>query len=107
MSYFKQEELKTIKLPSNPDYWVKVPKSLKWREIKQFIAAQQDGEVVIEAQMDTVLIALIREWNLDGPEGKVAEVNESNIGLLDSQDAIHIITESGSIFSGDADEKKG
>ena len=44
---------------------------------------------------DKMLMMIVKDWNLDGPDGKVAEINEDNMDMLEPADALYLIKEAG------------
>lgn len=96
MSYFASaRETKRIKLPSNPKYWVEVYTDLRWGETKKFAKINEDGTADLEASADAFLAALIKDWNLDGPDGKKADITSETIDQLQKDDALLLIRSAG------------
>jgi hypothetical protein len=42
-----------------------------------------------------MLMMIVKDWNLDGVDGKIAEINEENMDMLEPADALYLIKESG------------
>lgn len=63
---------------------------------KRLLAADMD-KITQNAGADgrtgiiTMLVAMIKEWNLDGPDGQRLPVNTENVGLLDARDVGEIV----------------
>ena len=96
MPYFKEgRETRKVKLPSNAEYWVEIYLGIKWGQTKHSLLLKEDGEVDMVLSADKMLMMIVKDWNLDGPDGKVAEINEANMDLLEPADALYLIKEAG------------
>lgn len=79
----------TVKLKSNPEYWVKVQTSLSWGEMKKISTIADDGTSVY--QIDAMLLACLKDWNLDDEDGNKLEINAESIDLLKKPDIEEIV----------------
>ena len=105
MSYFTENEVKRIDLPSNPAYWVEVKTNLKYADAKNFMALSKDGKVEQVAALDAFLKSVIVNWNLDDGDQKVAPIDDEHINQLEQKDAVAIIETAGQAVAGDKEEK--
>jgi len=105
MSYFTEPEFKTLTLPSNKDYWVKVQADLRYGDMKKFMGFSQDGELDVAGSADLFLETVIKEWNLDDAEGVILPVTKENIDRLTKDDALLIIAETGGAVEDDSAKK--
>lgn len=105
MGYFKEEQLKKLKLKTNPEYWVEVLADLRYGDIKKFGTQNPDGEVDFAASGDLFLLTVIKSWNLDDDAGTVLPITAENIDRLEKDDVMLIINEAGGLVE-DSDSKK-
>lgn len=96
MAYFKEgRETRKVNLPTNKDYWVEVYLGIRWGETKHSLQLREDGEVDMVMSADKMLMMVVKDWNLDGPDGKIAEINEANMDMLEPADALFLIKAAG------------
>lgn len=80
-------ETASVVLPSIPEGKVEVYRKLMASDLDRIVAAGEQRSQV------AVLALLIKDWNLEDPDGKPYPVTKENIGaLLDLNDANAIIT---------------
>lgn len=96
MAYFKEgRATRKVTLPTNKDYWVEIYLGIKWGQTKHSMVLNEAGEVDMVLSADKMLMMIVKDWNLDGPDGKVAEITEENMDMLEPADALYLIKESG------------
>ena len=96
MPYFKEgRATRKVTLPTNKDYWVEIYLGIRWGQTKHSLQLKEDGEVDMVMSADKMLMMIVKDWNLDGPDGKVAEINEDNMDMLEPADALYLIKEAG------------
>lgn len=96
MPYFKEGRTsRKVKLPTAPEYWVEIYEGIQWGQTKQSLQLNEKGDVDMVMSADKMLMMIVKDWNLDGPDGKVAEINEANMDLLEPADALYLIKEAG------------
>jgi len=91
MSYFADEQVKRIELPSDKKYYVDVIDGFRWRDVKQFVSVGDAGSVNFAATADKVLAIAIKDWNLDLSDGTIAPVTPENIDRLSQSDVLFIL----------------
>jgi hypothetical protein len=104
MGYFKSSETKQIAL-KDPAYWVKIASELRYGDLKNFAGASATGEIDFVTSADKLLLAVIKEWNLDDEQGNILPITNENIDRLERDDAITIITEAGGLIDSDTQKK--
>lgn len=105
MGYFKETQLKKLKLKSNPDYWVEITTDLKYGDLKAFASVSQEGQVDFATSADLFLKTIIKNWNLDDGEGNVLPVTPENIDRLEQADALLILNEAGGLVESESQKK--
>ncbi len=96
MAYFKEgRATRKVTLPTNKEYWVEIYLGIKWGQTKHSMVLKEDGEVDMVLSADKMLMMIVKDWNLDGADGKIAEINEENMDMLEPADALYLIRESG------------
>lgn len=96
MPYFKEgRETRKVTLPSNSEYWVEIYLGIRWGQTKHSLTLKEDGEVDMVMSADKMLMMIVKEWNLDGPDGKIVEITEENMDMLEPADALFLIKEAG------------
>jgi homoaconitase/3-isopropylmalate dehydratase large subunit len=96
MPYFKEgRETRKVKLPSNTEYWVEIYLGIKWGQTKHSLLLKEDGEVDMVLSADKMLMMIVKDWNLDGADGKVVEISEEAMDMLEPADALYLIKEAG------------
>lgn len=96
MAYFKEgRETRKVKLPSNSEYWVEIYLGIKWGQTKHSLLLKEDGEVDMVLSADKMLMMIVKDWNLDGADGKVAAITEEAMDMLEPADALYLIKEAG------------
>ena len=96
MPYFKEGRTsRKVKLPTAPEYWVEIYEGIQWGQTKQSLTLNEDGDVDMVMSADKMLMMIVKDWNLDTPDGKIAEINEANMDLLEPADALFLIKEAG------------
>ena len=96
MPYFKDgRETRKVTLPTNKEYWVEIYLGIRWGETKHSLQLKEDGDVDMVMSADKMLMMIVKDWNLDGPDGKVAEINEANMDMLEPADALFLIKAAG------------
>lgn len=101
---YLRDNTETVKLKSNPEYWVKIRTSLTWGEMKKIANTSEDGQV--SYQVDQMLETCIADWNLDDAEGKKLELTQENIDKLEKPDVELLITTIGGKLEEPKDSKK-
>jgi len=104
MPYFATAELTKVDLPSADGYWVKISNKYTYAESKAIDRAGNDEDDW--ADTDTILLSVIKEWNLDDEAGTVREINAENIDLLKEEDVLAIINCGKNLNAESADSKK-
>jgi hypothetical protein len=105
MAYFPESDLKTLTLPSNAEYWVKVQGELRFGDMKKFMNVSQNGELDVAGSADLFLETVIKEWNLDDSAGAVLTITKENIDHLTKEDALYIIDQTGGAVEDDSAKK--
>lgn len=96
MPYFKEGRTsRKVKLPTNPEYWVEIYEGIQWGQTKHSLTLDEEGNVDMVMSADKMLMMIVKDWNLDLPDGKIAEINEANMDLLEPADALFLIKEAG------------
>lgn len=96
MAYFKEgRETRKVKLPSNSEYWVEIYLGIKWGQTKHSLLLKEDGEVDMVLSADKMLMMIVKDWNLDGTDGKVVPITEEAMDMLEPADALYLIKEAG------------
>lgn len=95
MSYFKEQQLKKLTLPSNPDYYVEVLESLTWSAGKELLPLTPGSESTLASTSDAYLNAVVKAWNLDDETGTVLPITPENLNRLSREDAMFIIANGG------------
>jgi hypothetical protein len=91
MAYFNDDKLNRLELPSNKEYWVDIVVGFRWKDVKEFVSADGNGNVNFAATADKVLQRAIKDWNLDQADGEKAEINAENIDRLEQGDVLFIL----------------
>ena len=96
MPYFKEGRTsRKVNLPTAPEYWVEIYEGIQWGQTKHSLQLDEEGNVDMVMSADKMLMMIVKDWNLDGPDGKIAEINEENMDLLEPADALYLIKEAG------------
>lgn len=103
MAYISEGKTKTVKLVSDPKYWVKVATELRWKDSKLFTTFQEND---MAYALDKLLLTLIVEWNLDDDEGNIIPVTAENIDRLKRLDAEALVAAVGAVVQKEAPTQK-
>lgn len=96
MPYFKEgRATRKVQLTTNKDYWVEIYLGIKWGQTKHSLTLTEDGEVDMVMSADKMLMMIVKEWNLDLPDGSIAEITEENMDMLEPADALFLIKAAG------------
>lgn len=118
MPYLRPQETDLIKLPSNPEYWVRLRLRARWgvRTVAQgkmlkistkqpepgqkprgIITNGEDGqqvEMVSEAEWDgyirSLVFGFITEWNLTDEQDQPLALTEENMSALEDEDGQYL-----------------
>jgi hypothetical protein len=106
MGYFKNERTIERVYLADKKYWVEVHTDVTWKEGKNFITPDENGNPSIKANVSDYLAALIVDWNLDDENGNKVPITPESIDKLNSPDAAKLVMAAGNGTGKKASEKK-
>ena len=107
MPYFKEGRTsRKVKLPTAPEYWVEIYEGIQWGQTKHSLTLNEDGDVDMVMSADKMLMMIVKDWNLDLPDGSKAEITEENMDMLEPADALFLIKEAGAAKATAEESKK-
>jgi len=104
MAYFNDDQIEKVTLNSNPDYWVDLLTNLAWGDMKKLLNTSKEGEASYE--VDAMLLACIKGWNLDDKDGNVLPITQENLDKLQRPDIEQLVTVLGAKIEESKSSKK-
>ena len=102
MGYIKQD-ITLEPLMTNSEFWVDYSAVVDWKAQKRFNAIGDDDN---SGRTHALLVEQIKDWNLTDEADQPLELTEENIGLINRDDALHLVAVIGEAIQKRAEENQ-